>query len=237
MRQTIKIVLLSSALLLPLGSTIFDIDSGAAFAQGNGNSGGHGRGNGGGNSGGGGNGRNDRAANHGSVASELKGLNAAHANEQAFLNAARNSQVGGIAAYREATTSAQTLLTSLTSQGISPDDFDPSTLPTSEQIADYLAILDSSSATYDPASATALLESFGYTDFAALDPAAPDYQSQYDSLLTRLSTETESRLTVNQQLVDYFDASGQETALLDELMPEGGLSDAAMAEFRQLLGL
>jgi hypothetical protein len=42
------------------------------------------------------------AIKNGAVASELKGLNAAHANLQAYANAAPNSQVGRIAAYREA---------------------------------------------------------------------------------------------------------------------------------------
>ena len=45
----------------------------------------------------------------GAVASELKGMNAAHANENALLNAAANSQVGKIALYKtaaQATTAA-----------------------------------------------------------------------------------------------------------------------------------
>ncbi len=44
-----------------------------------------------------------RPANaHGKLASELKGLNAAHANANALANASPNSQVGRIATYRDA---------------------------------------------------------------------------------------------------------------------------------------
>lgn len=41
-------------------------------------------------------------SNHGAIASELKGLNAAHANINALRNASPNSQVGRIAAYKRA---------------------------------------------------------------------------------------------------------------------------------------
>ena len=71
--------------------TVTLLGSGAVFAQGNsGNSNG--------------NGANDSGNNgRGAIASELKWRNAAHASEQAFLNASPNSAVGKLATYRAAT--------------------------------------------------------------------------------------------------------------------------------------
>jgi len=75
----------------------------AAFAgNGNGNNG-NGNGNGGSrNNGNNGNGNGNGKNNHGAIASALGALNAAHANENALLNASPNSRVGMIAAYRDA---------------------------------------------------------------------------------------------------------------------------------------
>ncbi|WP_370254177.1 hypothetical protein [Nioella sp.] len=78
-----------------------------AGGNGNGNAGGNGNGNAGGNGGGNANGHGNGNAGgngngHGLVARELGGLNAAHASEQAFLNAAANSRVGELAPLREA---------------------------------------------------------------------------------------------------------------------------------------
>jgi hypothetical protein len=48
-----------------------------------------------------------RKTSNGAIASELKGLNAYHASATAFENAAPNSQVGRLAAYRDAALAAQ----------------------------------------------------------------------------------------------------------------------------------
>jgi hypothetical protein len=100
---------------------------------------------------------------HGKIASELKGLNAYHASETAFQNAAPNSQVGRIAAYREAALQTRTADEDLTaaeeSLGLAQAD---------------LQALDES---YDGRPAADI-----DADIAGLDPAAADYQSQYDAL-------------------------------------------------------
>ncbi|WP_108813361.1 hypothetical protein [Loktanella sp. Alg231-35] len=98
----------------------------AAYAERGGNGNGNGNGNGGGNGGGNGNGRNndrdsagssngngrDNAGNanrnrnngngngRGAIASELRGLNAAHANQRAMENASPNSMPGRLYAYQ-----------------------------------------------------------------------------------------------------------------------------------------
>ena len=69
--------------------------NGNSGGNGNGNSGGNGNGNSGGNGNGNGNG-------NGAIASELKGLNAAHANANAFANASPNSMPGKLNLYSEA---------------------------------------------------------------------------------------------------------------------------------------
>lgn len=47
-----------------------------------------------------------KKSNHGALASQLKGLNAAHASAQAFANASPNSKVGQLRAYAEANNAA-----------------------------------------------------------------------------------------------------------------------------------
>lgn len=49
----------------------------------------------------------DNGKGHGDLASELKGMNAVHANPKALENADPNSQVGKIAAYRDAAVATQ----------------------------------------------------------------------------------------------------------------------------------
>lgn len=111
------IILFSLAALglspLPTLLSVGDMD--AAYA-GNGSGNGGGNGNGGGKSGdkSSKSSKADKAkkttktkAGTGAIASELKGLNAYHASSTAFENAAPNSQVGRIAAYREAAMATQ----------------------------------------------------------------------------------------------------------------------------------
>lgn len=78
----------------------------------------------------------------------------------------------------------------------------------------------------------------GYgTKIAALDPAAADYEAQYDALLASRTSEAETRLQASQQLVDYFEATGAEAEIYEQITPEGGLSEAAQQEFWRILGL
>ena len=237
-RKLIALTILTALFSGSVGAGLVLHDAGAALAQGKSGNNGNGNGNGNGNSG------NDNAGNgnggnngRGAVASELKGLNAANANEQAFLNAASNSRVGQVAAYRDAVLASRELLDALNAQGISPDDFDPNAILTTDEIAAYQAALDASSEGYDPAAAQSVLELIGYDDFAALDPAAADYQAQYDALLASLTSEAETRLQASQQLVDYFEATGTEAEIYEQITPEGGLSEAAQQEFWRILGL
>ena len=58
-----------------------------------------------------GNGRgNDNRSEQGQIASSLRGMNAAHANENAFLNAAPNSMPGQLQTYRTAVTESSDLI-------------------------------------------------------------------------------------------------------------------------------
>jgi hypothetical protein len=110
MRSTHRLPLLLSAgiagLLLtamPLGfdgSTIGPVQAWAGNENGHGHAGEHGNGNANG---------HDKVAgeNHGSTASKLGALNAAHASDTALANASPNSRVGKIAAYREAELAAK----------------------------------------------------------------------------------------------------------------------------------
>lgn len=100
---------------------------------------------------------------HGKLASELKGLNAANASPTALANASPNSQVGRIAAYRDA---------ALETQGAEAAITQAETDLTAAQ-AD-LAALGSS---YTGRSTTDI-----DTDIAALDPTATDYQASLDAL-------------------------------------------------------
>ncbi|WP_127902058.1 hypothetical protein [Solirhodobacter olei] len=120
---------------------------------------------------------------HGLMASELKGLNAYHASPTAFENAAPGSQVGLIAAYREAAITAQ------------PDD--------AKLAADKAALA------------------------AAL--ADPNYQGQ--------PTVDELQAAVAYDEANPTQAQLDEQAALDAATHNRTLSDAALAYFRQQLGL
>ncbi len=125
MKVTLTALTLAMMAIGPLSTSIIPAAGlDAAFAErgGNGNGGGGGNGNSGGNGGGGGNGNGnggngDGGNGRGAVASELKGLNAAHASPNALLHANPNSQVGRIATYKTAalaTVEAQSALEDLT---------------------------------------------------------------------------------------------------------------------------
>ncbi len=110
MRSTHRLPLLLSAgiagLLLtamPLGfdGSSFEPVATQAWAGENGN--GHGNGNANGHD----KDKKEKKENHGSTASKLGALNAAHASDTALANASPNSRVGKIAAYKEAELAAQ----------------------------------------------------------------------------------------------------------------------------------
>ncbi|MFN0115442.1 MAG: hypothetical protein ACKVPY_12270 [Paracoccaceae bacterium] len=199
--------------------------SGPAFAKGNGGGNGGG-GNGNGNAGGNGNGNaggaksasaassgsgTAGAKNHGAIASELKGLNAYHASAQAFANASPNSQVGRIAAYREAAVATQEAQAAADEAQSALDTANGALTDLNSQLSDLVA---------------------GYTgrtsaevqgDIGALDPAAPDYADQL------------AALTAEQDAATSFEAAktGLETQIADAAADAAGAQaayDTAAAE-------
>lgn len=179
--------------------------------NGNGNSGGsNGRGNSG-NAGGNGNG-------NGAIASELGGLNAAHANANAFANASANSAVGRVAIYRDAIAAT----------------------------ADAAAVLDGAIGAY-AGDGTALLESLvvGLTAEPPRDSAAIEAEilalsllpieeqpATYDADLAQLTSELEI-LSAYETLV----VAGTSEAEAYETMLGGDdpLSEEALAALREML--
>jgi hypothetical protein len=188
--------------------TVTLLGSGAAFAQGNGNgnSNGHGASNNGnhgasnnGNHGASNNGNNGRGA----IASELKWRNAAHASEQAFLNASPDSAVGKLATLRDA---AQATAEAIALAGLEPGteirapldiqaDIDLLTAPTrtAEEIAAELT--------------QAIIDNLDTTDLVNELAAAEEYEA--------LVTELE----VSEGLADVLAAEAEAGAVvgLDEL--------------------
>src|SRR4029453_6216748 len=110
MRSTHRLPLLLSAGIaglfltaMPLGfdgSTIGPVQAWAGNGKGPGPAGENGNGNANGHD-------NVAGENHGSTASKLGALNAAHASDTALANASSNSRVGKIAAYKEAELAAK----------------------------------------------------------------------------------------------------------------------------------
>jgi hypothetical protein len=150
----------------------------------------------------------------GAISSELRGLNAAHASDTAFLNASPNSQVGRIAVYRDAAVATET------AKGEWASAYDA-----------YLAY----QATYTGPTAadlTALL--------AATDPTAPEYATLTSQLQTAQTYETElARLAglSNDAAGLYQEAAAIEDGALIEASGGRTLSEGAIAELRALLGL
>ncbi|OOY30100.1 hypothetical protein BMI88_18185 [Thioclava sp. F36-6] len=97
----------------------------------------------------------DELRNHGALASELKGLNAAHASATALANASPNSQVGRIATYRDSVVGAAQAEEDLATAQQTLSDLEAQDVRTPEAIQ---------------------------SDIDNLDPEAEDYQSQLDTL-------------------------------------------------------
>ena len=160
----------------------------------------------------------DKAESRGALASELKGLNAAHANPTALDNADPDSQVGRIATYRDAAQDTQDA---------------QATVDGTQQAIDDLV------AAYDGRSTDEIL-----ADIDALDPD----DDGYDDALAELEAELEQAEAHEAELAELEAELAEallayDTALADEeealLAASDGrvLSDAALAELRSLLGL
>lgn len=273
--RTIALMLGVSALVLgPFGASLPGIGADAAFAKNNGG-GGNGGGKGGGNAGGAGksadravgNGNAKaakaatasgkvRSANldgttapkngHGALASELKGLNAVHANANALANASPNSQVGRIALYRDAA------LETITAGEALAD--------AETALSDAEAALSQKQAELDALNESHAGRSLAEIDaeIAGLDPAAVDFQSHLDALDAErvAAADFESRQdglegAVAEATADLEAAgtaiSDAETALADTEAAESDallsaangrvLSDTAVDYVRDQLGL
>lgn len=221
---TKKVVALAvSALALSpiaIGATVLSADS--AYAQGkSGEKGGGGASNRGGKAGGEKSAKANRSAgaagekrNKGALASELKGLNAMHANENAFKNASPDSQVGKIAAYRDAAVET----------GAAYDEWIAS-------YNEYVAFEGS----YDGPTSSDL-----QAQIEATDETDEGYQALLDQYAAALAYETElARLKdlSNADAATYEELQAAEEDVL--LVASGGatLSPEALAELRATLGL
>ncbi|HMO06812.1 MAG TPA: hypothetical protein PKD10_04075 [Paracoccaceae bacterium] len=179
----------------------------------------------------------------GALASELKGLNAAHASPQALANASPNSQVGRIATYRDAV---------LGTRSATGDIADAQTVLAAAR--DALSAYDGS---YDGRTRAEI-----EADIARLDPESPDYDAEFagsfedpeaalsglqDDLAAAVAhedgreelagavTAAEDDLAAAEQAAE--DAAAAEADAL--LAASGGrtLSPEALAELHRLLGL
>ena len=134
-------------------------------------------------------GKNDKGA----LASELKGLNAVKANPNAFKNAAPNSQVGRIAAYRDAaivTSTAATLL----AQAAAARDALPLPVRSISDIDAAIALLDPTAAGYSVDAAALATERQSVVDYTAADAKVTAANT---ALLAAQSTEDAALLVAS----------------------------------------
>lgn len=156
---------------------------------------------------------------HGLLASELKGLNAAHANPNALANANPNSQVGRLATYRNAALAAAGAQDAVDAANTALGAFDDANQGRS--IADIEA------------------------DIAALDPTIPGYDpAQLDTLddeLTAAQIRDADRAVLLAAVIAAEDAMATAGATEDDalLAASNGrtLSPEAIAYIRELLNI
>lgn len=225
--------------------------AGPAMAGNNGKGNGNGNGNGRGNSA---NAQNTEKGNNGrgAIASELKGLNAAHANINAMMNADPNSQVGQIYAYQQAVLGARAAgaeaefwgeeyerLAALTPQDIidtygpySQDAYNTASADAALAVSNYQDLIAGGDTSQETSDALVLAEIeaqrlAGLTD----DEKAYEFTEGYSSAL--LEADANSLLNADAQI--------QQQALADAQLLEmnGGeeLTEDALNEFLRLLGL
>jgi hypothetical protein len=218
---------LSALILGPLAPAIPFFGADAAYAKnGNGN-GGNGGGNGNG-SGGKNAGNKSNNASHsssksksksktakveviskGKLASELKGMNAVKANPNALANASPNSQVGRIAAYREAALAAQ-------AAGEDLSEAQQDLLDATDALNTAEAALIELNENYTGRTAAEIAE-----DIAALDPASQSYGADLEALSAEKSAAELHEMEVSQKQAD-IEAAAEAAAIAD--------AEAAQAE-------
>lgn len=181
----------------------------------------------------------------GSIASELKGLNAYHASAQAMANADPESQVGRIAAYRTAAGAAAGAAETIT--GLSADVEGARLLEDAarEELAGVepytgrsIAEIDADIALLDPQSPT------HQDDLQALTAerqVALDYDARIAGLTTAVAEAEAERMALEQALAEAEAlAEGSQRAEAEALLAATGgreLSPEALAYFREQLGL
>ncbi len=230
MKPILSILGVTTLLLGPIVLDIPSIGATAAFA-GNGGGNGGGNGNGGGSAhSSNGNGKSAKSTevasvegaatgktSHGLLASELKGLNAAHANPNALAHANPNSQVGRLAAYRDAAVAAAGAQGAVDGANAALAAFDAANQGRS--VADINA------------------------DIAALDPTAPDYDPTVADALNAELAAAQTRDADRALLADAVAAAEAALATAgateeDALLAASNgrtLSPEAIAYIRELL--
>ena len=162
----------------------------------------------------------------GALASELKGLNAAHASEQAFANASPNSRVGRIAAYRDAVLGASEADAALTEAEEALAAFDAEELegPSADEIDMQIAELDALGelTPEEQELRASLVEAYDAAIIAEAERAAER------DLLVQAVAEAETEAETSTQSIEelFLAASDGRT-----------LSPEAMDEFHRLLGI
>lgn len=200
--------------------------AGPAMAGNNGKGNGNGRGNSA-------NAQNTEKGNNGrgAIASELKGLNAAHANINAMMNADPNSQVGQIYAYQQAIVAAKEAGGDLDYWGNLYEELAATDAEAYGADAHTTAMLDQ--AVIIESYETMILglgegETLSAEDQAAYDAALAE--------LARLSSLTEEAYAA--EFGGLYDAALQEAeTYYSATRITDGLSEAALNEFLRLLGL
>lgn len=181
----------------------------------------------------------------GSIASSLKGLNAAKANANAFFNANSESKVGKIAAYKTAAQKTKEFKLKLqvqetevakTSSNLeaffadNPDiadanDLDAKKTELSDRYTELSAIAEEDRTAEEKAELSAI-----EADIVEFNGTIDDYNKLANDYNLELAKLTETQNDLDQ-------ASAEELELLNEELNGSNLSEEEVAAFRELLGL
>lgn len=176
-----------------------------------------------------------KAVNRGALASELKGLNAAHANPNALANASPDSMVGKVAAYQ----------TAVNNEG-ERDLLEDSLVALEEELATLVEGYDGRSAADIQSELDAINASIAELDPTVEEDAAT--LSELQASMTALQSELDAANTYDSEVSRLTDEIASVETEIEELGPtpeealaiasDGrDLSPEAMAELHKLLGL
>jgi hypothetical protein len=165
--------------------------------------------------------------NHGSVASELGALNAAHASAQAFADAAPTSRVGRIAAYATQAAATAALNDAIGNLTLAEQNLATAQAALADPLADPLTLADRTQAVADAqAEYDAALDA---ATAAASDPAVTDAQAALDAAQAALADPLADPLTLADRTQAVVDAQADYDAALANAM------QAATAQTNTLL--